>query len=430
MINGLTGPGSFLVDMSFRYSVPLKAGFDSLDLFYDIFNLFNRENLVQPDGQPCLVGVHDSDRRAVRPADAVRDSRSLLRKDQWFASQCVGRFDVQWSCSWPWGRRRSPRHVAAGQMELAVIQGTVKDEAGKPLEGVTFRLKDMGRGSETSVKSDKNGRFYRRGLQAVEYELVVEKDGYQPINDKIRLTAGENSRRFDFKLVKAAPEGAGDFAKGVEAYNRGDNAAAAQAFEAAMAKAPELPEIHVNLALAYFKLQRTADAVAQLEKAASLAPDDRRACCFSSAAPTSRCRRSTRRWRRSRRGSRSSRISSDPLVVGSDRHARRGVLRQRARTTRRSRSSRRRWRRSRMPPAPTLGLGKVHFSKGDVAKALELFQKVVDVGARDAGSRRSGGVHQGAQEAATHVARSFRAARVAGLETFAGGRICVEHFYC
>jgi hypothetical protein len=50
VINGLDGPGSFLIDMSFRYSVPLKAGFDSLDLFYDIFNLFNRENLVAPTG--------------------------------------------------------------------------------------------------------------------------------------------------------------------------------------------------------------------------------------------------------------------------------------------------------------------------------------------------------------------------------------------
>jgi hypothetical protein len=50
VINGLTGPESFLVDMSFRYSIPLKAGFDSLDLFYDVFNIFNRENLVNPSG--------------------------------------------------------------------------------------------------------------------------------------------------------------------------------------------------------------------------------------------------------------------------------------------------------------------------------------------------------------------------------------------
>lgn len=50
VINGLRGPGSFLVDMSFRYQVPLRAGLDGVDLFYDIFNVFNRENLVPPTG--------------------------------------------------------------------------------------------------------------------------------------------------------------------------------------------------------------------------------------------------------------------------------------------------------------------------------------------------------------------------------------------
>jgi tetratricopeptide (TPR) repeat protein len=81
-------------------------------------------------------------------------------------------------------------------------------------------------------------------------------------------------RRFDFKLVKAAPAGAGDFAEGVKAFNAGNFAAAASAFEAAIQKQPDLPELHVNLALAYYRLSRTADAVAQLEKAASLAPGD------------------------------------------------------------------------------------------------------------------------------------------------------------
>jgi hypothetical protein len=50
VINGLEGPGSFLIDMSLRYQVPLGGGLDSLDLFYDIFNVLNRENLVPPTG--------------------------------------------------------------------------------------------------------------------------------------------------------------------------------------------------------------------------------------------------------------------------------------------------------------------------------------------------------------------------------------------
>jgi len=49
VINGLEGPGSFLIDLSLRYQIPLR-GLQSLDLFYDVFNVINRENLVPPTG--------------------------------------------------------------------------------------------------------------------------------------------------------------------------------------------------------------------------------------------------------------------------------------------------------------------------------------------------------------------------------------------
>jgi Flp pilus assembly protein TadD len=125
------------------------------------------------------------------------------------------------------------------------------------------------------VKSDKNGRFYRRGLQAVEYDISVEKEGYQPIRDRVRLTAGMD-RRFDFKLARAAAAGSAEFAEGVKAFNAGNFTQAATLFETAVQKAPTVAELHVNLALAYFRLNRTADAVGALEKAAALAPNDPR----------------------------------------------------------------------------------------------------------------------------------------------------------
>jgi len=162
---------------------------------------------------------------------------------------------------------------AAAQMELAVIVGNVHDEDGKPLADVEVTLKHVERGREVKLKSDKTGRFYRRGLQAGDYEIVVAKAGFQAINDKVALVAG-NERRFDFKLAKATPEGAVEFVQAVEAFNRGDHEAAAKGFEAAVAKAPDLPEIRVNLALAYLRLNRLEDAVAQLEKASQIAPDD------------------------------------------------------------------------------------------------------------------------------------------------------------
>ena len=264
--------------------------------------------------------------------------------------------------------------AVAGQMELAVIQGTVRDEEGKPLEGVTFRLKDIGRGSETTLKSDKSGKFYRRGLQAVEYELIVEKEGYQPINDKVRLSAGENARRYDFKLAKAAPEGAGDFAKGVEAYNKGDNAGAAAAFEAAMAKAPDLPEIRVNLALAYFRMQRTADAVTQLEKAASLAPNNQ-AVQFQLGGAYVEMQSLDKAMAAFEKGLAIKSDATDPLVweamvtLGAVYFAKGDADKAIAQYEKALAVK---------PgaPAPTLGLGKVYFSKQDVAKALQLFEQV------------------------------------------------------
>jgi hypothetical protein len=50
VINGLEGPESILLDMSIRYGIPLGGRATSLDLFFDVFNLINRENLRNPTG--------------------------------------------------------------------------------------------------------------------------------------------------------------------------------------------------------------------------------------------------------------------------------------------------------------------------------------------------------------------------------------------
>lgn len=264
--------------------------------------------------------------------------------------------------------------VASGQMELAVMQGTVTDDAGRPLEGVTFRIRDVGRGREVIVKSDKNGRFYRRGLQAVEYEIVVEKEGYQPIHDRIKLSAGME-RRFDFKLAKAAPEGAEEFAKGVEAFSRSENQAAAQAFEAALQKAPELPEVRVNLALAYLRLSRTADAVAQLEKAAALAPDEPRTL-FQLGGAYVEMNDLDKAVAAFEKG-----LGKHPDLIDTLAYEATVTLGAVYFAKGENEKAMAQFEKALAAKpdaaAPKLGLGKVHFSRGNVDKALQLFQQVV-----------------------------------------------------
>lgn len=264
--------------------------------------------------------------------------------------------------------------VASAQIELGVLQGTVQDEAGSPLADVTIRIRDVNRGREIVVKSDKSGRFYRRSLPAVEYEMVVEKKGYQPIRDKIRVNAGVD-RRLEFKLARGAPEGAEEFARGVEAFKRGDNQAAAAAFEETLKKAPNLPEVRVNLALAYFRLSRTLDAVAQLEKAAELAPDNP-SVLFQLGEAYIELKDLDEAIASFEKGLAKQPSLSDPLAF--DATVTLGALYfAKGRNDDAIAQFEKALGVRPDAPAPRLGLGKAYFSKGDVDAALGSFKRVV-----------------------------------------------------
>lgn len=263
---------------------------------------------------------------------------------------------------------------ASGQIELAVIQGTVVDEQDQPLQGVTVRLRDLERGREIVLKTDKKGTFYRRGLPAVEYEITVELEGYQPINDTLRLSAGLD-RRFSFTLARASPEGAEEFVAGIDAFNRGDMQAAAQAFEAALRKAPDAPEVRVNLALVYMRLSRHDEAIAELEQAAALAPDEPR-LLFQLGGAYVEAREYDKAIAALEKGLGAQPDLADQLVyeatvtLGAVYFAtgenERAIARFEQALAARPDA-----------PAPKLGLGKCAFSKGEVDQALRYFKQVV-----------------------------------------------------
>jgi hypothetical protein len=50
VINGMPGPKSVGVDVSFRYQFPIKRVLKSVDLFYDVFNILNTVNYTNPTG--------------------------------------------------------------------------------------------------------------------------------------------------------------------------------------------------------------------------------------------------------------------------------------------------------------------------------------------------------------------------------------------
>jgi len=264
---------------------------------------------------------------------------------------------------------------AVAQMELGVIKGQVLDDAGQPLAGVTIKLVNIDRGREVVLTTGKDGRFYRRGLQAVEYEMSVAKDGYQPVADRVKLVAGTD-RNFDFKLAKAAAGGSKEFQAGVAAFNSGQFEQAVTQFQAAIAQAPAVPALHVNLAMAYFRLNRPADAVASLEQAAALGPGDaavqyQLGSAYVDVQAYDKAVAALQRGLAARPD-----LARDPLAAeatatlgavyfaqGKVPEAEAEFQRVLAATPRHA--------------AATLGMGKVYFSRNEVPKALEWFERVV-----------------------------------------------------
>ena len=264
---------------------------------------------------------------------------------------------------------------AAAQMELGVIKGQVLDDAGQPIEGVKIRLVNVDRGREVVLTSGKDGRFYRRGLQAVEYDITVEREGYQSITDKVKLTAGTD-RNFDFKLAKAAAGGSKEFQEGVAAYNAGNYALAASRFEAAIAQAPTVAPLHVNLALAYFQLKRPADAVGSLEKAAALAPGDA-AIQYQLGSAYVDTQAYDKAVAALEKGlSAKPDLAKDPLAAEAS--ATLGAVYFAQGKVPEAEAQFQRVLAARPGVAgATLGMAKIHFSKNEVEKALALFEQVV-----------------------------------------------------
>ena len=166
-----------------------------------------------------------------------------------------------------------------------------------------------------------------------------------------------------------------EFVNAVAAYNRGDNEAAASGFEAAIAKAPELPEIRVNLALAYLRLNRTADAVAQLEKAAEIAPDEPRVLFQLGGAyiDMKQFDKAIAAFEKglAKPGAPNDTVVYEAMISLASLYFSSGKIDQASAMYERALAA------NPAGAAAKLGLGKVAFNKGDVEKALQRFKEVV-----------------------------------------------------
>lgn len=268
-------------------------------------------------------------------------------------------------------------HAAGGaQLEMGIFRGTVEDEQGNPVPGVQFHLKDLSRGGEVTFETDNRGNFYKRSLPPGEYELVVDKEGYDSIHDRLVLKPGEETR-LKFRLVAAVTPAEAAFQRGIESFNGGDYAKAAAAFEEVVRLAPGLPEAHTNLGLVYVRLGRMEDGITQLEQAAASSPSDQRAQ-FQLAAAYVEARQSDKAIALFEKGlagasGLADQISREAAITLASLYFAKGEVERAINTYNKVIGV------QAASPAALLGLGKCYFNKGDVPKALGYFNQVVQV---------------------------------------------------
>jgi Tfp pilus assembly protein PilF len=176
------------------------------------------------------------------------------------------------------------------------LQGQVKDEAGKPVEGATVTLRvgndtvDAKKDGPAILTTDRNGKWSILGLTSGPWGVLIEKTGFVPSEGRVSVNeyAVAQPLIITLKVIpkeviqKAEKESTTGQAKA--AIEKG-NALLAQekyadaraAYEEGMAKLEDKslhPAILRAISEAYFKEGKTDDSIAALKKALEITPDD------------------------------------------------------------------------------------------------------------------------------------------------------------
>ncbi len=178
------------------------------------------------------------------------------------------------------------------------LVGSIVDPDGNPIVDVQIKVTGVGFDVTQERTTNKKGKFTLLLLDATkDYLLRMEKDGFQTIEEPLRLPLGDTMRR-EWTMVPgsggppsggssspssaAAPASGGVargqagrlYEKGAEAYAAGDLETAAANFEEVVVLEPGLAEVHMALAMTYLRQENWEGAASEAQKALEINPDE------------------------------------------------------------------------------------------------------------------------------------------------------------
>ena len=176
------------------------------------------------------------------------------------------------------------------------LQGVVKDEGGKPVQGAKITLRkgtdrvDPKAPGPDAITTDKNGKWSILGLGEGPWGILIEKEGYipsegqapvnefgpaQPINVVLKVIPKEVIQKAEQESTAGQAKAA--IERGNALLNEGKFAEARASYQAGMAKLDDKtlhPAILRAIADTYYRENKVNEAIDTLKQALALAPDD------------------------------------------------------------------------------------------------------------------------------------------------------------
>jgi tetratricopeptide (TPR) repeat protein len=161
------------------------------------------------------------------------------------------------------------------------MEGKVMDEGGQPLEGVTVKAALPERQGQTTLKTDKKGRWVLGGIASGTWNLDFQLDGYVTKQVSVNLPA-ESSRLApsEVKLAKAVaagppPEVVAALSRAEQAFQERRCPEARAEFEKLLPIMPaQAPTIHQRIGLCLYAEKSYKEALSELEQTLAAQPDN------------------------------------------------------------------------------------------------------------------------------------------------------------
>jgi tetratricopeptide (TPR) repeat protein len=163
------------------------------------------------------------------------------------------------------------------------LKGIVVDKDGKPIAGAAVQLTAQEVFAQRQATTKKNGKFAMIVADATRsYVIRIEKEGYQTIQEPLKLdVGGQVDRTWTLRegetvagaaIVDKRALGAKVYNEGAKAFNNGEIDVALAKFQQASAENPELVEAFQGQAMIHWSREETDPALAAAEKIYALDP--------------------------------------------------------------------------------------------------------------------------------------------------------------